>query len=312
MPPVDTTRKYAFGYEHVDLHVVTTIVEKVVEYTVNGNNGHKTTSVVIRNQGGALVPVIVSKTKKGHRHHHRHHRQIGNGNHKVRLSMGRPRYFKLGMGKHYRHYCHHCNHHHNHHHDHRHCDKKKHHRHRHRKDSDSDSGADPVPSPSPPPGPDELPSSYIKHSSIHNADYKYGRYQQLPFTSFYNGEMTSRLADFALGEFGFLVLSFVLSLVLLFVGYKIGECVCTFENSRDRSNRGRGHKGSLARRYFCRGTQTIATTTTATKATADAPPQHIYLEDEEDSVPNDMEYVSENSTLLSISKPHAARTKNNN
>ncbi|KAJ2220658.1 hypothetical protein H4R99_008393, partial [Coemansia sp. RSA 1722] len=266
MPPVDITRLYAFGYEHVDLRVVTTIVEKVVEHRADGSNVHRTTSVVIREQGGALAPVSNGRRQKRPCHH------------KKRLHAGKHGYFGLGAGKHYRHGLGYSTHH-------RKRRYKSHHRHHrhHHKHSDSGSGADPAPPLSP--GPDHLANSYVGYGGMSHVGHRYGHHKELPFTGFYNSAMAGRLADFALSELGFLVLSFVLSLVLLFVGYKVGECVCRFENSRDRS-RGRGHKSSLARRYACRGTQTTSA--------AEAPPQPIYLE--EDDVSNEMVCAAENGS----------------
>ncbi|KAJ2876479.1 hypothetical protein GGH93_000700 [Coemansia aciculifera] len=53
------------------------------------------------------------------------------------------------------------------------------------------------------------------------------------------------VAGFAATELGFLGISLALSMLLLFIGYKIGNLVCKYERSHSR---GRGHKGSRARR----------------------------------------------------------------
>ncbi|KAJ2098441.1 hypothetical protein GGI09_003312 [Coemansia sp. S100] len=50
------------------------------------------------------------------------------------------------------------------------------------------------------------------------------------------------VAGFAATELGFLAISLALSILLLVIGYKIGDFVCNYELLRGH-NRGRGHKG---------------------------------------------------------------------
>ncbi|KAJ1889625.1 hypothetical protein LPJ71_008146, partial [Coemansia sp. S17] len=54
------------------------------------------------------------------------------------------------------------------------------------------------------------------------------------------------VAGFAATELGFLAISLALSILLLVIGYKIGDFVCNYEFLRGH-NRGRGHKGWRAR-----------------------------------------------------------------
>lgn len=57
------------------------------------------------------------------------------------------------------------------------------------------------------------------------------------------------VAGFAANELGFLAISLALSMLLLLIGYKIGDSVCEYEFLCNHS-RGRGHKGSRTRRQI--------------------------------------------------------------
>ncbi|KAJ2496164.1 hypothetical protein GGF44_006334 [Coemansia sp. RSA 1694] len=59
--------------------------------------------------------------------------------------------------------------------------------------------------------------------------------------------LSTNIAGLAATELGFLAISLALSILLLLIGYKIGDRVCKYEFLRNR-DRGRGHKSSLAHR----------------------------------------------------------------
>ncbi|KAJ2363895.1 hypothetical protein IW150_006624 [Coemansia sp. RSA 2607] len=272
MPPVDLFRAYASGYEIIEPQKIAVIVEKIVMRAANSTTPvaiatTRTTAMIIREMRSDLVPsASKGPGKLKHRNRHRHsHRR--HRHYRIRGNRGEP--------IHHRH--------------HRPCHGHHHRHHKHSK----------KPEKVPDPAPDQPPVNHVGHGyTYHTTPHAFG-YQHHQIHS------GSRLADFALGELGFLALSFVLSMVLLLVGYKIGECVYKFENSRNRT-RGCGHRNSLARRHACRGTQTshYGENDKQKDKHSSPPPQPIYLEEDiainEDAV---------EAVALSVTAPNAARTK---
>ncbi|KAJ2820871.1 hypothetical protein FBU31_005086 [Coemansia sp. 'formosensis'] len=70
---------------------------------------------------------------------------------------------------------------------------------------------------------------------------------QHPTLSVKDALHSANIAGFAATEIGFLTISLALSMLLLLIGYKIGDCVYKYEVLRSHS-RGRGPKSSHARR----------------------------------------------------------------
>ncbi|KAI9500962.1 hypothetical protein BX070DRAFT_49520 [Coemansia spiralis] len=122
----------------------------------------------------------------------------------------------------------------------------------------------------------------------------------LPYGSIYSNAIqqvpASSVADFAATELVCLALSFALSLLFLFIGYKIGNRVCKYEITRSQQCRGRGHSSSLARRHFY-------------QPDACSNREHSHQCTVESGIPNEQDNESESTTLLfQISEPCAVKT----
>ncbi|KAJ1895848.1 hypothetical protein LPJ66_004345 [Kickxella alabastrina] len=284
MPPIDITRLiYAPGYGHIDPTGVTVIVERIViDSGARKRAGKVATSsaIVIHETRNDLVAVIPAG------HAQARHPCAGKQGYRIHRHQ---------QGYHHGHHGHY-NGHHGHHHGHHHGDQQD---------------PEPKPEPGPEPGLEQRQRhiGHAHHAVPYGHSHRYQAQQQHLATHSSDGNsLGPRLADFALSELGFLALSFALSLVLLLLGYKIGDRVCRFENARDRT-RGRGHRNSLARRQQSSGAWVPATQEKQQQQQRTKSLQPIYLEADS---PNEMDIETEADCALSVvAEPHTARTKDN-
>ncbi|KAJ2724659.1 hypothetical protein GGI07_001811 [Coemansia sp. Benny D115] len=330
MPPIDFARlRYAPGFEHVRPNVITVLIERIAAPGDKSQGGKKavdatTTAVIIRETNNELQAVRSFQRIRSHHPcpgamHRMHHRKHRYGKHSRISGLYSHRYR-------YRHHRYRNSHHHHHHHHHRLVIRHGHlchgHGHGHgRHGNDGGDQKDPQPVPGEPgsgepgsgePGPEQIYDEIIyPHNSVHfnhEAQYHhpYGVHGYSHGVSAGTDAGLS-MVDFALNEIGFLALSFVLSLLLLFAGYKIGDHVCRFEGRRD-CTRGRGHRCSMARRRYGGepGSHRGREKQVQMEQPGSTNPQPIYLE-AENEVDDD---ASEHTALLVVPEPGAARTKN--
>ncbi|KAJ2898257.1 hypothetical protein IWW38_001444 [Coemansia aciculifera] len=105
---------------------------------------------------------------------------------------------------------------------------------------------------------------------------------------------SSTIAGLAASELGFLTISLALSILLLLIGYKIGNRVCRYELLRN-NNRGRGHKSSRVRRVQ------VASPLSGEK-------QPLFLEDDLASNEHYDDLEPESDVFQIVAEPRAAWT----